>query len=545
MGLLLTVGVTVEPQVGLMEFVVGTLLLIVLTQIFIFIDQRNNRSYYVFGERRRRYSSTIVTRTKIAAPQNGPNAPNASNAQASHEISSRNVEDVEDVDTDCLVVDTVETSDCDNEPRTQCKPNGQDNTDKVNHGGVNDNDEKIQHVNEANNNDIDATNIYAANGDLDRSLISMRIRVNDSSFIGAANNTMESDRNSDIIDDDDMDDMKSEFKQSEFTTTAMTPQNELVLPQSEIKNDSGGDKDDDEEHDSISDGDEKKQESKRDKEYDQDNQDEEEDDEDDDDNDDREFEYYRYDYFPESGSKLDLWKNGQTFWEKHKVFAMYYPAQSGIEIIFRALFLTIIVGNVYLVFYTITMAPVTFEIGGLVESFISNPVRTYSVWEVATLLPQRTDKTYDAYALSSVYYVSAIFAPLIVAILICFVWLLPSSLKMHKLFLHLLFPLQAWSSLDVFWVASVAASLELEEVSQWIINQQLESVCGTNGTMQRIIGKGCFSVKGRLTFGAWLMLISTVTMWITLIFTIVYVKYAHEKMGYLSFGQKKSSKNLK
>merc|ERR1712154_554653 len=84
----------------------------------------------------------------------------------------------------------------------------------------------------------------------------------------------------------------------------------------------------------------------------------------------------------------------------------------------------------------------------------------------------------------------------------------------------------AWSALDVFALASIAASLQLSRVSQWILNQNYAEICGPGGiipnAMEKLIGKPtqCFGVDGYLVPGIALVCGVSISSWIICIYTI-------------------------
>lgn len=78
-------------------------------------------------------------------------------------------------------------------------------------------------------------------------------------------------------------------------------------------------------------------------------------------------------------------------------------------------------------------------------------------------------------------------------------------------------------------VGTVAASIELDEVSQWILNSNFPSVCGDDGTIERIVGTGCFSVVGSLTYGSILLGSFVVIEWFALLYTRNHISRMHRK----------------
>ena len=67
-----------------------------------------------------------------------------------------------------------------------------------------------------------------------------------------------------------------------------------------------------------------------------------------------------YYYFPQKGSKLYMWQQSKSICDRIQVFSFYYPPKSYIGIVFRSIFLVLIVGNVFLLLQVILIAPVRY-----------------------------------------------------------------------------------------------------------------------------------------------------------------------------------------
>merc|ERR1712228_338665 len=149
-------------------------------------------------------------------------------------------------------------------------------------------------------------------------------------------------------------------------------------------------------------------------------------------------------------------------------------------------------------------APVRYNLTGLVGFFVSNPNRAYSPMQIITEVPTHTDETTAAYCLSFALFLSIVFFPICLILSMAMIWCLPIKYKYVNAMNIFMQFCMAWSALDVFAVASIAASLQLSRVSQWILNQNYAEICGPGGiipnAMEKIIGKsaGCFGVDGYL-----------------------------------------------
>ena len=102
----------------------------------------------------------------------------------------------------------------------------------------------------------------------------------------------------------------------------------------------------------------------------------------------------------------------------------------------------------------------------------------------------------------------------------------------------------AWAALDVFAVASIAASLELDRVSQWIMNETYPGICGPDGIIPLVLNKvlgresGCFSVDGHLTWGIWLVVGTAVSSWVLFVYTVHQIYRANQHFKRLVDGDR-------
>lgn len=237
--------------------------------------------------------------------------------------------------------------------------------------------------------------------------------------------------------------------------------------------------------------------------------------------------------FPEEGSALYDWMNNGSF----RIYSVMYTPRSFVGIFFRCLFLLILIANTWAMILVITIAPVRYNMKGLAGDAVSNPVRAYSVWDVGSMLPFKTDMVEAGWFLAITFFITAIITPIGIMALLATIWLIPLTYKMHRTIISLLFPIQAWAALDVFLISSVAASVELERVSQWIIDQNFSAYCGPNSPIA-MLRNNCFSVVGHLTYGTYLMGACVGISWLLLIYTLHEIKKSYKTIGYYNYRNK-------
>ena len=226
-------------------------------------------------------------------------------------------------------------------------------------------------------------------------------------------------------------------------------------------------------------------------------------------------------------SELHRWKSSNSY----KIYAFYDAPRSLCGLLWRVLFLVVCIGNIALCFEMLWTAPVRYDIEGLAGWAMGDNIRSSSVIETANMLPSSTDSVAAAWFCVVQYYMTVVAAPIIVSLIIVMVWLCPMNYTMHNTICHLLFPLQAWNAVDVFLVGTIAASVELEQVSEWILNTNYAKICGEDGILETFLGNGCFSVVGNLTYGSIMIGVFVVVQWTALLYTRHHIKVMHQRLS--------------
>ena len=235
-------------------------------------------------------------------------------------------------------------------------------------------------------------------------------------------------------------------------------------------------------------------------------------------------------------SELHRWKESRSW----KMYAFYDDDLSLCGTIWRMLFLTVCIGNIVLCFQMLWTSPVEYDIEGTTGQIMNNNVKSYTMIELANLLPFSTGSTTTAYLCVVVYYMTIIVAPILISMVIVAVWLFPMNYKLHNTICHLLFPLQAWNAVDVFLVGTIAASVELEQVSEWILNTNrtnvfifnINTLCGPDGVLNKWLDEECFSVVSTLNPQSVIMIGTfVVVQWVALVYTRCHIKRMHQRLS--------------
>ena len=205
---------------------------------------------------------------------------------------------------------------------------------------------------------------------------------------------------------------------------------------------------------------------------------------------------------------------------------MYYKPESYSGIILMAVMLTLILCNVYLMVFCFNTAPIRFDLHGLLGNIVPNPERLNTVIQNCNLLYTVTDAKLTAILIEMVYYVTVVIAPILVMISLSFTWIFPFFMSYNAVFhclKEIIIVLQAWSAIDIYLLSSFAVSVEIGEVSDWILNANFPGVCGDDGVIQNIFGVDCFSVKGNVLYGTYLLGIAVIIEWFAFIYTVNYL----------------------
>jgi len=212
-------------------------------------------------------------------------------------------------------------------------------------------------------------------------------------------------------------------------------------------------------------------------------------------------------------------------------FACRYLPNSLFGIAIRSVFLVAMLFICWASYNCIISAPVRYDIEGLTGWALGEDShRAYTTWEVLTNIQLCTDYKTNAYLLGIIYFITVMFMPICTAITCLLLWWLPSNYYIHRILSYCILPFMAWSSMDVFTVASIAAASELSQVSEWIINENFATACGPNGFVRKWTHQERFSVQGSITWGCYLIGATSICLWAIVVYTVIQMNRAQRRL---------------
>ena len=145
--------------------------------------------------------------------------------------------------------------------------------------------------------------------------------------------------------------------------------------------------------------------------------------------------------------------------------------------------------------------------------------RDYSVIELAFNIPESYENPNDAVIrFTQVIYLLTVFImPIALLINLFFLWLVPLPRKFQKFFYATAEIFNAWSCLDVFVLAVIAAIIEIGQFTEFIVGDKCDAI---NPFISKYFYKildghnTCFEVQAYLKSGCWLLFTAAIIFFI-------------------------------
>jgi hypothetical protein len=157
----------------------------------------------------------------------------------------------------------------------------------------------------------------------------------------------------------------------------------------------------------------------------------------------------------------------------------------------------------------------TLRFDGAVGLLLAQPTRTYSLIEVAALLPSNTgphESSTIAWILTSILFATVIAAPFVLVVVLVYLWITPMTITRQAAVLRLAERLYAWSCLDVFLVTIVLGLNQLPQYAVFMIGDECERLFPDHLLeyfAPLIPGRPtCIELVPTLEAGAWVLLAS-------------------------------------
>ena len=194
------------------------------------------------------------------------------------------------------------------------------------------------------------------------------------------------------------------------------------------------------------------------------------------------------------------------------------------RIFFRILITVLLFITLILVLVGINITSFSFHFHGLagyaLELFDLSPTREYSVIELGLDVPKAYENPNDSIIRFTqvIYFLTVFVIPISLLINSIFLWLVPLPRKAQKFFYSIAEILNAWSCLDIFVLAIIAAIVEIGQFTEFIVGDKCDAINPFIGKYFYKILDGhntCFEVKAYLKSGCWLLFAATIIFFIS------------------------------
>ena len=191
---------------------------------------------------------------------------------------------------------------------------------------------------------------------------------------------------------------------------------------------------------------------------------------------------------------------------------------------FRALITVLLIVTLILVLVGSFITSFSFYFHGLagyaLDLFDIPPYRDYSVIELGFSIPKSYENPNDGVIRFTqvIYFLTVFIMPVTMLINIIFLWLVPLPRKAQKFFYTIAEILNAWSCLDVFVLAIIAAILEIGKFTEFIVGDKCDAI---NPFIAKYFDKTleghntCFEVKAYLKNGCWFLFVAAIIFFIS------------------------------
>jgi len=148
--------------------------------------------------------------------------------------------------------------------------------------------------------------------------------------------------------------------------------------------------------------------------------------------------------------------------------------------------------------------------GYLLTLLGDSTISSYSVLSLGGYIPSSSDTPHSVgiIFLQVSFFIFICVMPLLYLVLLIMLWLWPLTYNAQRRLLHITEIAQAWSSLEVFVVAVIAALLELQQFAQFIIGDKCDKINPILHKYAHPLLDGddrCFDVVASLKTGCWVM----------------------------------------
>ena len=158
--------------------------------------------------------------------------------------------------------------------------------------------------------------------------------------------------------------------------------------------------------------------------------------------------------------------------------------------------------------------------GYALDLFDISPQRSYSIFELGFSVPESYEDPNDGVIRFTqiIYFITVLIMPISMLITVIFVWFTPLPRKTQKFLYTIIEILNAWSCLDVFVLAIIAALVEIGQFTEFIVGDKCDAI---NPFIAKYFDETleghdtCFEVKTYLEGGCWLLFVAAIIFFIS------------------------------
>jgi len=153
--------------------------------------------------------------------------------------------------------------------------------------------------------------------------------------------------------------------------------------------------------------------------------------------------------------------------------------------------------------------------GYALDLFQIAPHREYSVIQLGFSVPESYENPNDKIIrfTQAIYFITVFIMPISTLLCIMFLWFAPLPRKTQQFFYNIAEILNAWSCLDVFVLAIIAAIMQISQFTEFIVGDKCDTI---NPFIDKYFDdilnghKKCFEVQAYLQSGCWILFIAAI-----------------------------------
>jgi len=204
-----------------------------------------------------------------------------------------------------------------------------------------------------------------------------------------------------------------------------------------------------------------------------------------------------------------------------------YASTSYAGVCGRAVFVLMVIGNVWLNLEALHIATLRFKLQGVLAMFIADPYVINNVITTADILLNTSLLNASiAWFIYVVYYTVFVVCPCVVCVLLAVVWILPLVNKRFavavtaKYALKLLWFVQSWNALDIYLLCQFGGTdHNIKSGTKYLLDSRFPEYCGDDGIVTQIFGEDCSWADSWFTYGMFVVSATVLVQWFAIYYT--------------------------